>query len=143
MRKDKLNFLKPKNGKQLGQWIFEQGISAGFPSPADDFKEVRISLDNELVSNSESTFYARVNGNSMENAGISDGDLLIIDRSVEPENNKIGICFLDGEFTVKRIIKRKERIYLKPENKNYKEIEIKDGNELIIWGIVTYVIKKV
>ena len=143
MRKDKLNFLKPKNGKQLGQWIFEQGISAGFPSPADDFKEVRISLDNELVSNSESTFYARVNGNSMENAGISDGDLLIIDRSVEPENNKIGICFLDGEFTVKRIIKRKERIYLKPENKNYKEIEIKDDNELIIWGIVTYVIKKV
>ena len=143
MRKDKLNFLKPKNGKQLGQWIFEQGISAGFPSPADDFKEVRISLDNELVSNSESTFYARVNGNSMENADISDGDLLIIDRSVEPENNKIGICFLDGEFTVKRIIKRKERIYLKPENKNYKEIEIKDDNELIIWGIVTYVIKKV
>ena len=143
MKKDKLNFLKPKNGKQLGQWIFEQGISAGFPSPADDFKEVRISLDNELVSNSESTFYARVNGNSMENAGISDGDLLIIDRSVEPENNKIGICFLDGEFTVKRIIKRKERIYLKPENKNYKEIEIKDDNELIIWGIVTYVIKKV
>ena len=143
MRKDKLNFLKPKNGKQLGQWIFEQGISAGFPSPADDFKEVRISLDNELVSNSESTFYARVNGNSMENAGISDGDLLIIDRSVEPENNKIGICFLDGEFTVKRIIKRKERIYLKPENKNYKEIEIKDDNELIIWGIVTYVIKKI
>jgi len=143
MRKDKLNFLKPKNGKQLGQWIFEQGISAGFPSPADDFKEVRISLDNELVSNSESTFYARVNGNSMENADISDGDLLIIDRSVEPENNKIGICFLDGEFTVKRIIKRKGKIYLKPENKNYNEIEIKDDNELIIWGIVTYVIKKV
>ena len=143
MRKDKLNFLKPKNGKQLGQWIFEQGISAGFPSPADDFKEVRISLDNELVSNSESTFYARVNGNSMENADISDGDLLIIDRSIEPENNKIGICFLDGEFTVKRIIKRKGKIYLKPENKNYKEIEIKDDNELIIWGIVTYVIKKV
>ena len=79
----------------------------------------------------------------MENAGISDGDLLIIDRSVEPENNKIGICFLDGEFTVKRIIKRKGKIYLKPENKNYKEIEIKDDNELIIWGIVTYVIKKV
>ena len=143
MRKDKLNFLKPKNGKQLGQWIFEQGISAGFPSPADDFKEVRISLDNELVSNSESTFYARVNGNSMENADISDGDLLIIDRSVEPENNKIGICFLDGEFTVKRIIKRKGKIYLKPENINYNEIEIKDDNELIIWGIVTYVIKKV
>ena len=143
MKKEKLKFLKPKKGDSLGQWLVEQGISAGFPSPADDFKEVRISLDNELVSNSESTFYARVNGNSMENAGISDGDLLIIDRSVEPENNKIGICFLDGEFTVKRIIKRKGKIYLKPENKNYKEIEIKDDNELIIWGIVTYVIKKV
>ena len=94
MRKDKLNFLKPKNGKQLGQWIFEQGISAGFPSPADDFKEVRISLDNELVSNSESTESESERKFDGE-CYISDGDLLIIDRSVEPENNKIGICFLD------------------------------------------------
>tara|TARA_Y100000768_G_C23957357_1_gene673511 strand:- start:1373 stop:1807 length:435 start_codon:yes stop_codon:yes gene_type:complete len=142
MKKNKLTFLKSKKGNSLGQWLIEQGISAGFPSPADDFKEVRISLDKELVNNEESTFYARVSGNSMEGAGILDGDLLIIDRSIEPENNKIGICFLDGEFTVKRIVKKGDNLYLKPENKNFDKIQIKEEDELIIWGIVTYVIKK-
>ena len=137
----KLQFLKPKKEDSLGQWIVEQGISAGFPSPADDFKEVRISLDKELVKNQESTFYARVRGDSMIGAGISDGDLIIIDRSLNPENNKISVCFLDGEFTVKRIIKEGDKLYLKPENKNYKKIEINEYNELTVWGIVTYVIK--
>ena len=143
MKKNKLTFLKPKKEDQLGQWLIEEGISAGFPSPADDFKEIRISLDKELVKNTESTFYARVCGDSMENAGRSDGDLIVIDRSIDHENKKIAVCYLEGEFTVKRIIKKKNKIYLKPENKNYKEIEIKDGDELIIWGIVTYVIKKI
>ena len=142
MKKNNLTFLKPKKGKFIGQWLVEQGISAGFPSPADDFKEVRISLDKELVKNQDSTFYARVSGNSMENAGLSDGDLIIIDRALDPVKNKIAVCFLDGEFTVKRIIKRGHKLYLKPENKDYNEIEIKDDNQLIIWGLVTYVIKK-
>ena len=141
MKRNKLTFLKPKKGNFLGQWLLEQGISAGFPSPADDFKEVRISLDKELVRNVESTFYARVSGESMEGAGLSDGDLIIIDRSLNPENNKIAVCFIDGEFTVKRIIKKNKKIYLKPENTKYKQIEIKEENNLIIWGIVTYVIK--
>ena len=96
MKKEKLTFLKPKKGDKLGQWLIEQDISAGFPSPADDFKEIRISLDKELVNNKESTFYARVSGNSMEDAGISDGDLLVIDKSLEAKNNKIAVCFLDG-----------------------------------------------
>ena len=143
MKKEKLNFLNLKKNNQLGQWLIEQGISAGFPSPADDFKEIRISLDKELVKNSESTFYAKVSGDSMIEAGLDDGDLLIIDRSLNPESGKIAVCFLDGEFTVKRIIKREGKLYLKPENKNYKEIEINDGNELKIWGIVTFVIKKI
>ena len=142
MKKKKLNFLKPKKENSLGQWLVEQGISAGFPSPADDFKEIRISLDKELVSNQESTFYARVSGNSMEGAGLSDGDLIVIDRSLNPENNKIAVCYIDGEFTVKRIKVIKNKLYLKPENKDYKEIEIKEDNELLIWGIVTFVIKK-
>ena len=141
MKKEKLNFFKPKKSYPLRQWLIEQGISAGFPSPADDFKEIRISLDKELVKNSESTFYAKVSGDSMIEAGLNDGDLLIIDRSLNPESGKIAVCFLDGEFTVKRIIKRKGKIYLKPENKDYNKIEICEGNELIIWGIVTYVIK--
>lgn len=143
MKKEKLTFLKPKNGKSLGQWLVEQGISAGFPSPANDFKEVRISLDKELVKNKEATFYARVSGNSMENAGLSDGDLIVIDRSLNPENNKIAVCFIEGDFTIKRIIKKDQELYLKPENKNYKKIVIKEEDNLIIWGIVTYVIKKI
>ena len=143
MKKDKLTFLKPKEGDSLGQWLIEQGISAGFPSPADDFKEIRISLDKELVKNKDSTFYARVSGNSMENAGLEDGDLIVIDRSINPEKNKIAVCFLDGEFTVKRIVEKSKKIFLKPENSNYKEIEISEENELIIWGIVTYVVKSV
>ena len=143
MKTNKIIFLKPKKGDSLGQWLVEQGISAGFPSPADDFKEIRISLDKELVKNSESTFYARVSGDSMIEAGLDNGDLLIIDRSLEPENGKIAVCFIDGDFTVKRIIREKGKLYLKAENKKYKSIELKDENELIIWGVVEYVIKKI
>ena len=143
MKKEKITFLKPKEGNSIGQWLIEQGISAGFPSPADDFKEIRISLDKELIKNSESTFYARVSGESMLGAGIDDGDLLVIDRSLEPENGKIAVCFVDGEFTVKRIKKEEDRLYLMPENKKYNRIEIKEENELIVWGVVEYVIKKV
>ena len=136
MKKGKLTFLKPEKGNNLGQWLVEQGISAGFPSPADDFKEVRISLDKELVKNQESTFYARVSGDSMLEAGIDDGTVLVIDKSLSPENGKIAVCFVDGDFTVKRIVKEKGKLYLKAENKKYKSMEIKEGNELIIWGIV-------
>ena len=143
MKKEKLIFLKPKKYNLIGQWLIENGVSAGFPSPADDFKELRISLDKELVKNEESTFYARVNGNSMEGADISDGDLLVIDRSLEPKNRKIGVFFIDGEFTVKRILIKKGKLYLKPENNLYKEIEVKEEDKLLLWGIVTYVIKNV
>tara|TARA_B100001113_G_scaffold352653_1_gene354662 strand:+ start:88 stop:519 length:432 start_codon:yes stop_codon:yes gene_type:complete len=143
MNKNKVTFLTPSKGDSIGQWLVEQGISAGFPSPADDFKDSRISLDSELVKNKEATFYARVSGDSMIGAGIEDGDLLVIDRSLQPENGKIAICLVDGDFTVKRIKKEKNRLYLVPENKKYKPIELKEENELIIWGVVEYVIKKV
>ena len=141
--KKTLNFFTPKKENGIGQWLAEEGISAGFPSPADDFKETRISLDRELVKNKEATFYARVSGDSMIGAGLDDGDLLVIDRSKNPENGKIAICLLDGEFTVKRIKKKGKKLYLIPENKKYKPIELKDENELIIWGVVTYVIKSI
>lgn len=142
MKREKLTFLKPKQESSMGQWLIEQGISAGFPSPADDFKEIRISLDKELVKNKDATFYARVSGESMIGAGLDDGDLLVIDRSLSPENGKIAVCLVDGEFTVKRIKKEKNKLYLMPENKKYKPIELKEENELIIWGVVEYVIKK-
>ena len=143
MKKDKLIILKPKGKNSMGQWLIEQGISAGFPSPADDFKEVRISLDKELVRNKEATFYARVSGDSMIDAGLDDGDLLVIDRSLTPANGKIAVCLVDGEFTVKRIRKEKDKFYLMPENKKYKEIKVSEENNLIVWGIVTYVIKSI
>ena len=141
--KNTLNFFIPKKENEIGQWLAEEGISAGFPSPADDFKEIRISLDKELVKNKEATFYARVDGDSMIGAGLEDGDLLVIDRSLNPENGKIAICLVDRDFTVKRIKKEKNKLYLMPENKKYKPIELKKENELIIWGVVEYVIKKV
>lgn len=138
-----LNFFVPKKENGIGQWLAEEGISAGFPSPADDFKEIRISLDKELVKNKEATFYARVDGDSMIGAGLEDGDLLVIDRSLNPENGKIAVCLIDREFTVKRIKKEKNKLYLMPENKKYEPIELREENELIIWGVVEYVIKKV
>ena len=142
-KKDKIEFFIPKKENGIGQWLAEEGISAGFPSPADDFKETRISLDRELVKNKEATFYARVSGDSMIGAGLNDRDLLVIDRSLNPENGRIVVCLIDGNFTVKRIKKEKGKIYLIPENKKYQPIEIKEENELTIWGIVEYVIKKV
>jgi len=129
--------------KTSGIVFFDSGISAGFPSPADDFKEQRLSLDDELIKNKEATFFARVSGQSMTGAGLDDNDLLIIDRSLEPENNKIAVCFIDGEFTVKRLKVENDCIWLLPENPNYKPIKATEDNDLVIWGIVTYVIKKV
>ncbi len=140
--KKKLNFFTPNIDNNLDAILINAGISAGFPSPAGDFKQERISLDTELIKNKEATFFARVSGESMINAGLEDGDLIVIDRSIEPANNKIAVCFVEGEFTVKRLIVKKDRIWLKPENSSYKPIEVKDEDRLIIWGIVTNVIKK-
>lgn len=138
-----LTFFTPKPKSSSGAVLVNTGISAGFPSPADDFKEERISLDDELIKNKEATFFARVSGQSMINAGLDDNDLLVIDRSLEPQHNKIAVCFIDGEFTVKRLKVDNKRVWLQPENPNYKPIEITEDNDFIIWGIVTNVIKKV
>lgn len=143
MQKNNITFFLPdfENTNELP--FIAAGIKAGFPSPAADFDESKISLDNVLVKNREATFYAKATGNSMIGAGIDDGDVLVIDRSIEPQNNKIAVCFIDGEFTIKRILVEKDCVYLMPENKNYQPIKVTDENELIIWGMVTYVIKSV
>jgi DNA polymerase V len=141
---ESLVFFTPEEITNItGAQFFDTGISAGFPSPAEDFSENRMSLDNELIRNKETTFYARVSGQSMIGAGLDDNDLLVIDRSIEPENNKIAVCFLDGEFTVKRLRVDSDGIWLKPENPNYPIIRINEDNNFVIWGIVTNVIKKV
>ena len=105
--------------------------------------ETRISLDEELITNKEATFFAKVNGQSMIGAGLDDNDLLVIDRSLEPENNKIAVCFLDGEFTIKRLKVDGNDVWLQPENPKYPIIKITEENDFVIWGIVTSVIKKV
>ena len=143
MQDEKLIFFNPNHDVRKQIHMAQEGVSAGFPSPADDFKELRISIDQEVVRNEEATFYARVSGVSMQGAGLDDGDLLVIDRSLEPENDKIAVCFIDGSFTVKRLKVDVNCVYLMSENKNYKPIKVTEGDELLIWGIVTYVVKKV
>ena len=138
-----LTFFTPENVNTLGAVYFDTGISAGFPSPAEDFKQERLSLDNELIKNKEATFFARVSGQSMVDEGLNDNDLLVIDRSLSPAHNKIAVCFLDGEFTVKRLRVKNDEVWLQPENKNYQAIQITEANDFVIWGIVTNVIKKV
>ena len=138
----KITFFQPDQDSGKTSLLVNEGVSAGFPSPADDFKELRISIDKEVVKNETATFYARVSGESMQGAGLDDGDLLVIDRSLEPEDNKIAICFIDGEFTVKRLKIEKDCVYLMPENSKYQPIKVTEDNELIIWGVVTYVVKK-
>ena len=141
--KENLIFFQPQQDQNRSMPLAHTGISAGFPSPADDFKELRISIDQEVVKNEEATFYARVAGQSMQGAGLDDGDLLVIDRSKDPEDNAIAVCFVDGEFTVKRLKVEAECVYLMPENPAYSPIKVTEDNELIIWGVVTYVVKKV
>jgi DNA polymerase V len=118
-------------------------ISAGFPSPAEDYMELKIDLNSELISNPNATFFARVKGSSMIEAGIQDGDILVIDKSKEPQNKAIAVCYIDGEFTVKEIKIEKKACYLMPANPEYKPIKVTEENEFIIWGIVTFVIHKV
>ena len=120
-----------------------QGISAGFPSPAMDFVDISIDLNRHLIKHPSATFYGRVKGESMKDAGINDGDLLIIDKSIKPIDNKIAVCFVDGEFTLKRIKIDPEGVWLLPANEKYKPIHITEENDLRIWGVVTYVIKSV
>lgn len=137
-----IQFFKTDVSSYLKLPFVANGISAGFPSPADDFLDINIDLNKYLIKNPTTTFYGRVSGNSMVDAGINDGDLLIIDKSLEPKNNKIAVCFIDGDFTVKRIQIEKDVIWLIAENKEYKPIKVTKDNDFVIWGIVTNVIKQ-
>jgi SOS-response transcriptional repressors (RecA-mediated autopeptidases) len=118
-------------------------ISAGFPSPADDYIDLSIDLNKQLINNPSSTFFARVKGNSMQGENINDGDLLVIDKAAKPKSGKVAVCFLDGEFTVKKIKLEKDIIWLVPANPQYTPIKVTKDNQFVIWGIVTYVIHKV
>lgn len=116
-------------------------VRAGFPSPASDFLEQDIDLNKTLIRHPSATFFARVDGNSMKNAGIDDGDLLVVDRSLHYKDNAIVVCYIDGEFTVKRLKLGEKCHYLVAENEDYSPIIVTKENHFIVWGVVASVIK--
>ena len=116
--------------------LYSCKISAGFPSPADDHLEKKLDLNSHLIKHPAATFFVRVNGDSMINAGINDNDILIVDRSLKPSHGKIVIAVVDGQMTVKRLHKRSGKLILIPENNHFKPIEITESMTVEIWGVV-------
>ncbi len=122
--------------------LSQSGVSAGFPSVADDPIELTLDLNRELIRNKAATFFARVSGISMIDDGVGDGDLLLIDKSVEPYDGCLAVCYIDGEFTLKRFKDNGDHALLVPANKAYKPIKVTSDNDFMVWGVVRYLIKK-
>lgn len=144
-KNDSLAGLRPYPLSQTDEIIVihvDGAICAGFPSPADDYLETQIDLKAELIQNPDATFIVRVQGDSMTEEGIDSGDVLIVDRSLRPRNGTVAVCYLNDGFTVKRIEKKGDKIRLLAGNPAFPPIEIQENDELVIWGVVTYVIKK-
>tara|TARA_B100000925_G_scaffold285223_1_gene261280 strand:- start:1595 stop:1984 length:390 start_codon:yes stop_codon:yes gene_type:complete len=120
--------------------FYEGGVSAGFPSPAEDYMHSKLDLNDLLIDHPSATYYVRVNGDSMLGAGIQSGDLLVVDRSLEVIDNSIVVANINGEFTVKRIKKNKNKMFLVPENKKYKPIEVTEEMDFELFGVVAHVI---
>ena len=122
--------------------LFEGSVQAGFPSPADDYMDMDLDLHDHLVQNPSATFCVKAIGESMKDAGIQSGDVMIVDRSLEPENRSIVLAVIDGEFTVKRVNVNDDALYLMPENSNFSPIKITEEMDFQVWGVVTYIIHK-
>lgn len=120
--------------------LFLDRVSAGFPSPADDYLEGRLDLNEHLVKHPAATFFVRAAGDSMIGAGIHSGDILVVDRSLEPGANSVVIAVINGDLTVKRILRTGGKLLLAPENPRYRPIEIRESMEFEVWGVVTSVI---
>lgn len=119
-----------------------RGISAGFPSPARDYLEESINLNNELIQNPNWTFLGEVEGDSMQDAGIASGDVVVVDKSLDARNGSIAICSIDGGLTIKRLHMHNDELYLVSANAKYKPIKVTDADNFNIWGVVTHTIKK-
>ena len=128
---------------QISLPLYLSKVRAGFPSPAEDYLDKKLDLNDHLIKNPAATFFVKVTGHSMVNAGIKSGDLLIVDRSLEPKDKKIVVAIINGEFTVKRILKKGDKLYLAPENDNLAPIEIKEEMDFEVWGVVTSVVHSV
>ena len=123
--------------------LYLSHIKAGFPSPADDYLDRKLDLNEHLIKHPASTFFVKVKGDSMTGAGINSGDILIVDRSLEPKDKRIIVAVVNGDFTVKRISKINDELFLIAENPKYDPIEIKDGMDFEVWGVVVHVIHSV
>ena len=122
--------------------MFLASVEAGFPSPADDFIDQSLDLNEYLVEHPTATFFVRVSGDSMRDAGVASGDILIVDRAKDPGHNAVVIAFINGELTVKRIRTKDGRLFLAPDNPEFTPIEITPDADFEVWGVVTYVIHK-
>lgn len=123
--------------------LAESTVHAGFPSPADDFLEGSLDLNSLVIKHSEATFFARVEGDSMKNEGITEGDILVVDKAVEAYDSCLAVAYVDGEFTLKRVRMEPDRILLVPANPKYPVIEIAAGQDFTVWGVVKWIIKQV
>lgn len=129
---------KPASGLQEDARLplYSHKVAAGFPSPADDYVEAYLDLNEKLITNKDATFLLRVQGDSMQDVGIFEGDILIVDRSIQPTPGKIVIAALDGELTVKRLLVNDKGTFLAPENPNYPLIPVQEESDMVIWGVV-------
>lgn len=137
-----VDLFQPVTEQTLCCPTYTSTISAGFPSPAEDYVEKNLDLNELVIKHPSATFFVKVEGDSMKDAGIQSGDLLVVDRSVEAADGKIVVVILNGEFTVKRIWIRGKHIRLIPENPLYSPIEVTEDSDFQVWGVVTYVIHK-
>lgn len=133
---------QPANDEHIELPLFSHKVVAGFPSPADDYIEKHLDLNDKLIRNKEATFLLVVEGDSMQKAGIQDGDILVVDRSVTPVDGKIVIAALDGELTVKRLSVKSTGTWLVPENDHYPPIPVREESDMVIWGVVTATISQ-
>ena len=118
-------------------------VHAGFPSPADDFLEGSLDLNSLVIKHPEATFFARVEGDSMQDEGIAEGDILVVDKAIEPFDGCLAVAYVEGEFTLKRVRMEPDRILLVPANPRYKIIEIAAGQDFAVWGVVRWIVKQV
>ena len=142
-RRDRVEILgRAVSESGQGTPLYLERISAGFPSPADDYIETALDLNTYLVRNPAATFMVRVSGDSMSGAGIHDGDILVVDRSEEPVPGRIVVAVLDGELTVKRLVRKDGQIFLTPENPRYRPIAVAAEQDLHVWGVVSGVVRR-
>ena len=132
--------LGPSDNLQIP--FADGGVRAGFPSMAQDTVDRCLDLNSLVMSHPSTTFCARVKGDSMIGAGVYDGDILVIDRSLEPRDGDMAVCFVDGEFTLKFIEIADDCLWLRPANPDYPKIKVTEDNDFVVWGVVTYTIYK-